>query len=117
VIAMTEPLPPRVEPQGEPLPCRTCGGRIINTILGWIHLEEHDITATGWLCPQPHMHLAEPDFLAETPEDDHAPPATPKRVPTPVPPRRELGQAESSPKPAAPAHWPPLRDEQWWEPQ
>lgn len=117
---MTEPHPPELEPFGEAVACGTCGGPIVNSVLGWLHVTEHGVPATGWLCPLPHMHLAEPDFLAapDAPADrDTAPAPPPRRMPTPIPPRKNVGRAESSPQAAPPAQWPPLEGGQWWQPQ
>ncbi|MGH3735680.1 MAG: hypothetical protein ACRDT6_08665 [Micromonosporaceae bacterium] len=116
---MTEPTAPPLEPFVEPVPCGTCGGPIVNSVLGWLHVTEHGVPATGWLCPVPHMHLAEPDFLAapDVSTGRETAPSPPKRMPTPIPPRKDVGRAASSPQAAPPAQWPPLQDGEWWQPQ
>ncbi|MQA26050.1 MAG: hypothetical protein GEU94_11385 [Micromonosporaceae bacterium] len=61
-----------------PVPCAACSGPIVQTVLGWMHLTEHGIPATGWLCPMPQMHIAKPR-PSPTPAAPPSPPA--KRSP------------------------------------
>lgn len=57
---MTEPQPPELDPPPHaPAPCAWCTWPIVNTPLGWMHLDKYRSLA-GWLCPEPHMRLAEP---------------------------------------------------------
>lgn len=103
---ITEPRPPELEPPpGDPVPCGTCGLSILLTEAGWTHLTVHGVPETGWLCPLPHMHLAQPK---------------PRPRPTPIPPVKNPGQARPpAPQPTAPQppEWPLTPGHQWWEQQ
>ncbi|MGH3749562.1 MAG: hypothetical protein ACRDT8_19410, partial [Micromonosporaceae bacterium] len=59
--------------------CAACGATIACLEIGWTH---HDPTAGlyGWLCPLPHMTLAQPRQV-----DPLTDPAPPRRRPTPIP--------------------------------
>jgi hypothetical protein len=79
------------------------------------HLDRRG-TATGWLCPPPHLTLAEPapDSGAQPPPAPRRPAAAPaaapgpRRKPTPIPPLRAREDA--------PREWPPATSPvQWWE--
>lgn len=77
------------------------------------HLDRYGVPA-GWLCPLPHMTLAEPTSHPERvqPSDPASTVPTPespaRRRPTPIPPREE--------RPEAPPEWPlPPGDTPWWE--
>lgn len=122
---MTEPRSPELyPPPSEPVPCRWCSGPIVNTVLGWMHVNEHGVPPTGWLCAMPHMHLAEPrtevtlaiDLGTESTAARPGPasaarPGEPSRRPTPIPPRKGAHQAD-----IRPSEWPPSPGSgDWWE--
>lgn len=110
---MTEPHSPEpYPPPGEPVPCAWCGGPIVNTPLGWMHLDQYR-ALVGWLCPEPHMRLAEPRTGAAVERHEPAPPpatSSPRPRPTPIPPRKGAHQADSPP-----AEWPSPGNADWWE--
>ncbi len=39
--------------------CRVCGNQVVATDVGWTHVDRRGGYA-GWVCPMPHMGLAEP---------------------------------------------------------
>lgn len=104
--------------QQSPMPCRWCSLPIVFTEAGWTHLDEYHRLA-GWLCPLPHMHLAEPQEQQaghshpEHPGRPQAPevPAAqpePRRRPIPISPRKNPTEA--------PTEWPPREgNPTWWE--
>lgn len=49
------------------LTCRHCGGGIMLLDQGWTHVNDQATVTTGWLCPAPHMYLAEPVPADEAP--------------------------------------------------
>lgn len=121
---MTEPHPTELyPPPGEPVPCAWCGGPIVNTPIGWLHLDQYR-ALDGWLCPEPHMHIAEPRTevtlaievgtasVAAEQQPRPSPRTTePSRRPTPIPPRKGAHQGE-----ATSSEWPPSPDSgDWWE--
>lgn len=71
---------------------------------GWTHTDRYGMLA-GWLCPPPHMTLASIEPVRDKP----------RRQPTPIPSRRDVGQADTSPSPAPPPQWPLPGDQPWWE--
>lgn len=108
---MTEPRPPELyPPPGEPVPCAWCSGPIVNTPIGWMHLDQYR-ALEGWLCPEPHMSVAAPQIekRAEGRASVPPPPASPspRPRPTPIPPRKDPQEA--------PQEWPPSSNTQWWE--
>lgn len=100
-------------PLGTPYTCRHCGGPISPDDLvpdGFRHPDRRG-TGTGWLCPPPHMTLAQPVLESEPQPPPRPRPAdtpTARRRPTPIPPLRERDDA--------PPEWPPaVGPTQWWE--
>lgn len=53
--------------EATPVPCAGCGGPITETDLGWMHLDGRGTPAPGWLCPPPHMRLAQPRIQPPAP--------------------------------------------------
>ncbi|MGH3450708.1 MAG: hypothetical protein ACRDQW_08240, partial [Haloechinothrix sp.] len=99
---MTEPRPPELKPPGDPVPCRHCCHPIVDTVLGWIHVDARR-EPTSWLCPDEDT-LAAPGLIGPETADPPSPkPAQKSRPrPTPIPPRPEVGQAGTTPRPAPP---------------
>jgi hypothetical protein len=104
--------------QESPVPCRWCSLPIVFTEAGWTHLDQYHRLA-GWLCPLPHMHLAEPqEQQAARSQPKHTGPVhaseapadqlKPRRRPTSIPPRKNPTEA--------PTEWPPSEgNPMWWE--
>jgi hypothetical protein len=122
---LTEPRPPEsYTPSGEPVPCRWCEAPVVITLIGWMHLDQYR-ALDGWLCPEPHLHIAEPGTV-ETVEIKVKPHATepvtgrasipatapsPRPRPTPIPPRKEASGDGSTP-----SEWPPPSGKpDWWQ--
>jgi hypothetical protein len=115
---LTEPQPHELYPPAhDPVRCRWCRTPIALTAIGWTHLDEYR-ALSSWLCPVPYLHLAEPQaqqpVTASEPTAQHRAARTaeahpsPRRRPTPIPPRKE--------SPEAPAEWPPpVGESAWWE--
>lgn len=117
-------------PAGSPRPesgrhCVHCGRPVVpdDIVPGrFRHIDRYGVPA-GWLCPLPHMTLAEPGPEQPAPgvpqprsepqpeSGRHSPPADApptRRRPTPITPRED--------RPDAPPEWPlPPGDTPWWE--
>lgn len=102
---MTAPEPAEPDPpRAELVPCGWCRGPIVDTPVGWMHLDQYR-SLDGWLCPPPHLHIAQP-----RPEVTPEPTAPRRRRPTPIPSIKDDG--------APPREWPPpAPDAAWWEGQ
>jgi hypothetical protein len=50
------------QPPAEPARCGVCTGPIVDTPIGWTHVDIRGVLI-GWLCPMPHMALAQPRDL------------------------------------------------------
>lgn len=74
-VMLSQPTPPA------PVPCGGCGGPIVETDIGWTHVDA-DVPSLGWLCPMPYMQLARPGLLD----------AAERRQPTPIPPRKRAAE-------------------------
>lgn len=86
-------------PPAAPLRCRNCGEPIVDTDVGWTHVGSARVRF-GWLCPAPHMTLADPPSAGpsvwmnplvagpQMPREPAGPqlPHEPRRRTTPIPP-------------------------------
>ncbi|MGH3655891.1 MAG: hypothetical protein ACRDUA_04460 [Micromonosporaceae bacterium] len=43
--------------------CAECGGKVVSTDVGWTHVDRYG-GYQGWLCPEPHVGIADPVPLA-----------------------------------------------------
>ncbi len=50
------------QPPADPARCVVCTGPIAETPVGWTHVDIRGVLI-GWLCPMPHMSLAQPRDL------------------------------------------------------
>ncbi len=66
-----------------PMSCDGCGGPIVETDIGWMHVGPNGVPSLGWLCPMPYMQLARVRLggSVERPWPTQAPPRKPADQP------------------------------------
>jgi len=57
------------QPPAEPVRCAVCTGPIVDTPVGWTHMDIRGVLI-GWLCPMPYMSLAQPRDLSRMGDAD-----------------------------------------------
>jgi hypothetical protein len=101
--------------------CRHCRCGIVHTDVGWTHVDRSGHLA-GWICPLPHMTLAEPQEES-TRQTRH--PKRPQHVSSALrsasqragePSRRPTAITPRKSDRTGPPDWPPPPgDKPWWE--